>query len=99
MLQFHLLKQYKCILQTVKLYERCLIVCANFPDYWIRFVQRMDTEGKVELDSNGLTASDRHFRKGLGLCICLLSAPALMILFGTRTEMLNVLVTDLYSTS
>lgn len=50
-------------MQTVKLYERCLIACANYADYWIRFVQRMDTEGKVELALNGLQRATGIFVK------------------------------------
>lgn len=53
----------KCVVQTVKLYERCLIACANYSDYWIRFVQRMDVEGKVELALNGLQRATGTFVK------------------------------------
>jgi hypothetical protein len=31
-------------LQVAKLYERCLIACANYPEYWIRYVQRLEQD-------------------------------------------------------
>lgn len=40
--------------RTIKLYERCLIACANYPEYWVRYVQRMDVEGKPELALDAL---------------------------------------------
>jgi pre-mRNA-processing factor 39 len=40
--------------KTIKLYERCLIACANYPEYWVRYVQRMDVEGKSELALDAL---------------------------------------------
>ncbi|KAG0572900.1 hypothetical protein KC19_VG133400 [Ceratodon purpureus] len=49
--------------KILKLYERCLIACANYPEYWIRFVQRMFTEGKLELALNGLQRSTGIFVK------------------------------------
>ncbi|CAM6096792.1 unnamed protein product [Calypogeia fissa] len=30
--------------KVVKLYERCLIACANYPEYWIRYVQRLEVD-------------------------------------------------------
>lgn len=83
--------------QTVKLYERCLIACANYPDYWIRFVQRMDTEGKVELALNGLQRATGIFVKVRDFVFAFFLHLRLMIFFGTWKEMLNVLVVDLYT--
>lgn len=49
--------------KTVKLYERCLIACANYPEYWIRYVQRMDYEGSIEIASDALTRATQIFVK------------------------------------
>lgn len=49
--------------QTVKLYERCLIACANYPEYWIRYVQRMDMEGNLELAMDALHRATTVFVK------------------------------------
>lgn len=49
--------------KTKKLYERCLIACANYPEYWIRLVQRMDTEGQLELALDGLRGATSIFVK------------------------------------
>jgi tetratricopeptide (TPR) repeat protein len=51
------------MLQTVKLYERCLIACANYPEYWIRYVQRMEVEGNLDLANNALTRATTVFVK------------------------------------
>ncbi|KAG0613938.1 hypothetical protein M758_6G139200 [Ceratodon purpureus] len=40
--------------KTIQLYERCLIACANYPEYWVRYVQRMDEEGKTDLALDAL---------------------------------------------
>lgn len=61
-------------MQTVKLYERCLIACANYPEYWIRFVQRMYTEEKMDLALNGLQRATDIFVKVGGSGILLASA-------------------------
>ncbi|CAK9216808.1 unnamed protein product [Sphagnum troendelagicum] len=49
--------------RTVKLYERCLIACANYPEYWIRYVQRMEVEGNLDLANNALTRATTVFVK------------------------------------
>lgn len=51
------------MLQTMKLYERCLIACANYSEYWIRYVQRMDSEGKLDLAADALTRATTIFVK------------------------------------
>jgi hypothetical protein len=60
--------------QTVKLYERCLIACANYPEYWIRYVQRMDTEGNLDLAMDALHRATTVFVKvratSLSNCFC-----------------------------
>ena len=50
-------------MQTIKLYERCLIACANYPEYWIRYVQRMDAEGKLESALDALERASTVFVK------------------------------------
>ncbi|KAL2623375.1 hypothetical protein R1flu_003580 [Riccia fluitans] len=49
--------------KVVKLYERCLIACANYPEYWIRYVQRMEEEGNLESAADALTRSTEIFVK------------------------------------
>eukprot|EP00249_Psilotum_nudum_P022185 c28411_g1_i1 orf=1180-2937(+) len=49
--------------KTVKLFERCLIACANYPEYWIRYVQRMDIEGSFEYASDALNRATQIFVK------------------------------------
>ncbi|BBN13071.1 pre-mRNA-processing factor 39 [Marchantia polymorpha subsp. ruderalis] len=49
--------------KVVKLYERCLIACANYPEYWIRYVQRMEEEGNMEAAADALTRSTEIFVK------------------------------------
>lgn len=49
--------------KTIKLYERCLIACANYPEYWVRYVQRLDFEGKTELALDALHRATVTFVK------------------------------------
>ncbi|BBH10134.1 Tetratricopeptide repeat-like superfamily protein, partial [Prunus dulcis] len=35
--------------KVVKLYERCLIACANYPEYWIRYVLCMEAVGSLDI--------------------------------------------------
>ncbi|CAL5353581.1 unnamed protein product [Camellia sinensis] len=48
---------------VVKLYERCLIACANYPDYWIRYVLCMETSGSMDLANNALARATQVFVK------------------------------------
>ena len=82
----NLLKLSKWIVQTVKLYERCLIACANYPDYWIRFVQRMDADGKLELALNGLQRSTGIFVKVGNFVFALFLHLRLIIWYGEGTN-------------
>ncbi|KAM7273297.1 hypothetical protein ACFE04_027961 [Oxalis oulophora] len=45
--------------QVVKLYEQCLIACANYPDYWIC----MEASGSMDLAANALTRANLVFVK------------------------------------
>lgn len=49
--------------QVVKLYERCLIACANYPDYWIRYVLCMEASGSMDLANNALARASQVFVK------------------------------------
>lgn len=49
--------------QVVKLYERCLIACANYPEYWIRYVLCMEASGSMDLAENALARATQVFVK------------------------------------
>ncbi|KAL5562004.1 hypothetical protein UlMin_031751 [Ulmus minor] len=49
--------------KVVKLYERCLIACANYPEYWIRYILCMETSGSVDLANNALARATQVFVK------------------------------------
>lgn len=53
---------YLCA-QVVKLYERCLIACARYPEYWIRYVLCMEASGSMELAENALARANQVFVK------------------------------------
>ncbi|XP_024966810.1 pre-mRNA-processing factor 39 isoform X2 [Cynara cardunculus var. scolymus] len=49
--------------KVVKLYERCLIACANYPEYWIRYILCMEASRNVELAENALARATQVFVK------------------------------------
>ncbi|XP_027349705.1 pre-mRNA-processing factor 39 isoform X1 [Abrus precatorius] len=49
--------------QIVKLYERCVIACANYPEYWIRYVLCMEASGSMDLANNVLARATQVFVK------------------------------------
>ncbi|XP_052211283.1 pre-mRNA-processing factor 39-1 isoform X2 [Diospyros lotus] len=49
--------------KVVKLYERCLIACANYPEYWIRYVLCMEASGSMDLANNALERATQVFVK------------------------------------
>lgn len=49
--------------KVVKLYERCLIACANYPEHWIRYVLCMEASGSMELAVNALARATQVFVK------------------------------------
>ncbi|KAL5702428.1 hypothetical protein ACHQM5_027650 [Ranunculus cassubicifolius] len=49
--------------KVVKLYERCLIACANYSDYWIRYVMSMEASGSLDLANNALARATQVFVK------------------------------------
>lgn len=55
--------------QVVKLYERCLIACANYSEYWIRYVLCMEASGSLDLANNALARATQVFVK-VGFYIC-----------------------------
>ncbi|XP_068666839.1 pre-mRNA-processing factor 39-2 [Aristolochia californica] len=48
---------------TVKLYERCLIPCASYPEFWIRYVELMEEKGGRELANLALARATQTFVK------------------------------------
>ncbi|CAH1417830.1 unnamed protein product [Lactuca virosa] len=46
-----------------KLYERCLIACANYPEFWIRYVLCMEASGSMDLAENALARATQVFVK------------------------------------
>ncbi|KAL8160710.1 hypothetical protein V2J09_002247 [Rumex salicifolius] len=51
--------------QIVKLYERCLIACANYPEFWIRYILCMEASGRMDLADNALARATQVFVKRL----------------------------------
>ncbi|OVA01421.1 RNA-processing protein [Macleaya cordata] len=50
---------------TVKLYERCLIPCANYPEFWMRYVELMESKGGIEIANFALVRATEIFLKGV----------------------------------
>ncbi|XP_059289516.1 pre-mRNA-processing factor 39-2 isoform X2 [Lycium ferocissimum] len=50
---------------ALKLYERCLISCANYPEFWIRYVDFMETKGGRELSMFALERATKVFSKNV----------------------------------
>ncbi|KAG0464216.1 hypothetical protein HPP92_020285 [Vanilla planifolia] len=48
---------------TVKLYERCLIPCANYMEFWIRYVDFVDAKGGREIANYALERAFKVFLK------------------------------------
>uniref|UniRef100_A0A6N2MKW7 Uncharacterized protein n=1 Tax=Salix viminalis TaxID=40686 RepID=A0A6N2MKW7_SALVM len=51
---------------VVNLYERCIIACANYTEYWIRYVLCMEACGNMNLANNALARATQVFVKGAG---------------------------------
>ncbi|KAJ3709345.1 hypothetical protein LUZ61_013050 [Rhynchospora tenuis] len=47
----------------VKLYERCLIPCANYPEFWIRYMDFVYSQGGREIANSALDRSPPSFHK------------------------------------
>ncbi|XP_048230542.1 pre-mRNA-processing factor 39-2 isoform X3 [Ricinus communis] len=48
---------------AVKLYERCLIPCANYPEFWMRYVEFMESKGGREIANLALDRATQIFLK------------------------------------
>ncbi|XP_022927451.1 uncharacterized protein LOC111434274 isoform X2 [Cucurbita moschata] len=48
---------------AVKLYERCLIPCASYPEFWMRYVEFMEIKGGRELAMFALERATKTFLK------------------------------------
>ncbi|GAB2224798.1 hypothetical protein Drorol1_Dr00005575 [Drosera rotundifolia] len=50
---------------AVKLYERCLIPCANYPEFWMRYVEFVEAKGGREIANDALGRATQVFLKWL----------------------------------
>ncbi|KAK7318888.1 hypothetical protein RJT34_03595 [Clitoria ternatea] len=50
---------------AVRLYERCLIVCANYPEYWMRYVDFVEAKGGREIANFSLDRATEIYLKRL----------------------------------
>ncbi|PUZ51280.1 hypothetical protein GQ55_6G170200 [Panicum hallii var. hallii] len=50
---------------AVKLYERCLIPCANYSEFWIRYSEYVDAKGGREIANHALVRASSCFVKGV----------------------------------
>ncbi|XP_016438336.2 uncharacterized protein LOC107764294 isoform X1 [Nicotiana tabacum] len=50
---------------ALKLYERCLISCANYPEFWMRYVDFVETKGGRELAMFALERATQVFSKNV----------------------------------
>ncbi|KAI3709904.1 hypothetical protein L2E82_39672 [Cichorium intybus] len=50
---------------ALKLYERCLIPCANYPEFWMRYVEFMESKGGRELATFALERATQVFLKNV----------------------------------
>ena len=58
--------------QTVRLYERCVIPGANYPEFWVRYVSSMEQSGDLERAQDALTRATTIFVKVSAPPPCLL---------------------------
>ncbi|KAF9604850.1 hypothetical protein IFM89_010525 [Coptis chinensis] len=49
--------------KVVKLYERCLIACANYSEFWIRYVLCMEASGSMDSANDALARATQTFVK------------------------------------
>ncbi|XP_073150054.1 uncharacterized protein [Henckelia pumila] len=50
---------------AVRLYERCLISCANYPEFWMRYVDFLESKGGRELAISALDRATNFFLKNV----------------------------------
>ncbi|KAF4385970.1 hypothetical protein G4B88_031105 [Cannabis sativa] len=48
---------------AVKLYEKCLIPCANYPEFWMRYAEFMERKGGREIATYALNRATQIFLK------------------------------------
>lgn len=60
-----------CESQAIKLYERCLIPCANYTEFWFRYVDFVESKGGRELANFALARASQTFVKVNGITIAL----------------------------
>ncbi|KAL9236884.1 hypothetical protein vseg_011500 [Gypsophila vaccaria] len=68
--QLHNWHQYLDLVETegdfdwaVKLYERCLVSCARYPEFWMRYVDFVESKGGKEIAVDALGRSTNIFLK------------------------------------
>ncbi|XP_024519001.1 pre-mRNA-processing factor 39 isoform X1 [Selaginella moellendorffii] len=49
--------------KIVKAYERCVIACANYPEYWIRYIHTMEAKSRSEIADDALDRALHIFVK------------------------------------
>ncbi|CAL1400714.1 unnamed protein product [Linum trigynum] len=52
---------------ALKLYQRCLIPCANYPELWVRYVEFLERKGGKELADFALHRATKTFLKRVSL--------------------------------
>lgn len=66
-------------MQAVKLYERCLIPCANYSEFWIRYSEYVDAKGGREIANHALGRASSCFVKvSLGNILGILHLPIVL---------------------
>ncbi|KAL0321336.1 UNVERIFIED_CONTAM: Pre-processing factor 39 [Sesamum radiatum] len=50
---------------TMNVYERCLIPCANYPEFWMRYVEFLGSKGGCELANSALDRATQIFLKNV----------------------------------
>ena len=66
-------------MQAVKLYERCLIPCANYSEFWIRYSEYVDAKGGREIANHALGRASSCFAKvSLGNIFDILHLPIVL---------------------
>ncbi|EEE58564.1 hypothetical protein OsJ_09874 [Oryza sativa Japonica Group] len=58
-----LIEKEEDINKVIKLYERCVIACASYSEFWIRYVLCMEARGSIELANNALARATHVFVK------------------------------------
>ena len=79
-------------LQAVKLYERCLIPCANYSEFWIRYAEYVDAKGGREIANYALGRASSCFVKvsSIGILFCLLHLLLLSLLVAVAACIRNL---------